>query len=58
MVTKQITQSDITEAPPRRSGTSRFVRVFFSRKLVIFGFIIILIFVNVNVKYQALKILV
>ena len=45
METKQITQSDISEAPPRRSGTSRFIRVFFSRKLVIFGFIIILILV-------------
>jgi peptide/nickel transport system permease protein len=44
MVTKQVTQ-DFSEAPPRRSGTSRFVRVFFSRKLVIIGFVITLILV-------------
>ncbi len=35
----------ISEAPPRVNGTKRFIKVFFGRKLVLFGSIIILLFV-------------
>ncbi len=45
MVKNQITNKEFLEAPPRVSEWRRFRRVFFGRWLVVFGFIILLLFV-------------
>jgi peptide/nickel transport system permease protein len=38
---KEVTTSGISEAPPRVSGWQRFRRVFFQRKLVLFGLVVL-----------------
>ncbi|MFC2007830.1 ABC transporter permease [Chloroflexota bacterium] len=38
-------KAEFSEAPPRVSGLQRFIRVFFGRKIVIFGLIVIVVLV-------------
>lgn len=45
MVQQSTTPDAILEAPPRVNNTKRFLRVFLSRGLVVFGMVIVLIFV-------------
>jgi peptide/nickel transport system permease protein len=45
MIEKAATPQEIAEAPPRVSEWRRFVRVFFNRPVVVFGFIVILAFI-------------
>ncbi len=54
----EITISQLIEAPPHLSKTKRFVRVFFGRGIVIFGFVVIIllfvtsVFASVLVPYD------
>ena len=41
--------TDVLEAPPRVSGLKRFLRVFFSRRIVIFGVVVIMAFIIIAI---------
>jgi len=43
MVENQTTSADFSEAPPRISEWRRFIRVFFQRRIVIFGLLILVL---------------
>jgi peptide/nickel transport system permease protein len=45
MSTEIDTSTGVLEAPPRVSGLKRFLRVFFSRKIVIFGVVVIMVLI-------------
>jgi len=46
---KEVIETGISEAPPRVSGWRRFQRVFFQRKVVLFGLIILVLLVIIAI---------